>query len=331
MIISIPSTPLNLNRRDHMMDAFKALFKQPYWVITLVLGVVLVAAPCVTIDKDYHWVTHPPSTLVLVVVGIALLGLSGLGFGLTLWMKHKTDEDMGAGLDLTRVRESNGAMWTTVSGCEIRVVDGRLQDYAPDAGTVIVLPCNEYFDDECAGDTKSALGAYVNRAFEGQVEAFISLVKDECKKKLGAGVVQQKTDDERAESFGAGRCVLLVKPLERSVPVAVVSTTTQRAGQGLAARISYLFDGMRELVARLADARLTEVAMPILGAGHGRIDPPLAFVGLLLAIVEAARYGQGGQRLRKVTVVIFKRDSDTPPEVDRAVVRRALALIGSRD
>ena len=54
--------------------------------------------------------------------------------------------------------------------------------------------------------------------------------------------------------------------------------------------------------------------MPILGAGHGRIDPPLAFVGLLLAVAEAARYGQGGQRLRKVTIIVFKRTQTPPPK-----------------
>lgn len=235
------------------------------------------------------------------------------------------------GLDLTRVKESEGVLWTNVSGCEIRVVNGRIEHCAFDTGTAVVLPCNEYFDDRCAGDTKSALGAYVNRVFEGQVEEFISLLMDECRKKLGTGVEQQKTDDMRAESFGAGQCVLLIKPLDRSVPVALVSTTTQRAGEGLAARISYLFDGMRELVTRLADNRLNEVAMPVLGAGHGRIDPPLAFVGLLLAVAEAARYGQGGQRLRRVTIIVFKRDADSPGQVDPVVVRRALALIGSRD
>ena len=71
--------------------------------------------------------------------------------------------------------------------------------------------------------------------------------------------------------------------------------------------------------------------MPILGAGHGGIDPPLAFVGLLLAVAEAARYGQGGQRLRRVTIVVFKRDADSPAVVDRVVIRRALALIGSEN
>lgn len=217
-----------------------------------------------------------------------------------------------------------------MSGCEIRVVYGRTGDYAHKAGTIVVLPCNEYFDDLCAADSKSALGAYVARAFDGQTTEFVALVQDECQKKLGEGVQRQKTEDTRAISFGVGKCLLLIRPLGRSVAVAMVSTTTQRAGQGLAGRISYLFDGMRELVSRSADARFNEVVMPILGAGHGGIDTSLAFFGLLIALAEAARYGQGGQRLKRATIVVFKSDASTPAEVDRVVVRRVLALIGSR-
>ena len=268
--------------------------------------------------------THPPTTSVPVGVGIALLVLSSTAFGLTFLQNHATN--LGAGIDLTRVKESNGVLWTTVGECEIRVINGHVEEVP---GRAIALPCNEYFDDECARDSSSALGAYVNRVFEGQADAFIALAKEECRKKFGSGTEQQKTDEARAESFGAGRCLLLIKPLGRSVPVALVSTTTQRAGEGLAGRISYLFDGMRELVARLADARLDEITMPILGAGHAGIYPPLALVGLLLAVAEAARYGQGGQRLKRVTVVVFRRDGTSPAEVDLLVVRRALALIGS--
>jgi hypothetical protein len=315
-----------------MTDTLKALLKQPYWVIALILGVVLIALPCVTIDKNYYWLTHPPSTLIPVWVGIGLLLLSSAAYGFTLLSKHpKYADNVGAGLDLTLVKESNGVFWTTVGGCEIRVVNGRIEDQADRADVVVTLPCNEYFDDRCVGDARSALGAYVSKKFEGQVEGFVSLMKDECRKKLGPGVEQQKTDEERAESFGAGRCVLLTKPLGHSVPIALVSTTTQRAGQGLTARTSYLFDAMCELVIRLADARLNEVAMPVLGAGHGGIDPPLALVGLLLAVAESARYRQGGHRLKVVTIVVFKLDANSRAEVDEVVVRRALALIGSRD
>lgn len=59
----------------------------------------------------------------------------------------------------------------------------------------------------------------MNRTFEGQVAAFASLIKDECRKKMGAGVAQQKSDEERAESFGAGRCLLLTKSLGMAIPV----------------------------------------------------------------------------------------------------------------
>jgi hypothetical protein len=89
--------------------------------------------------------------------------------------------------------------------------------------------------------------------------------------------------------------------------------------------------GKREIVTKLADARLTEKVMTVFGAGHGRIDPPLALVGLLLAVTGAVRYGQGGQCVGKVTIVVFKKDAHIPAQADRVVVRGALAFIGSRD
>jgi O-acetyl-ADP-ribose deacetylase (regulator of RNase III) len=236
---------------------------------------------------------------------------------------------VGAGIDLSRVKESRGIFWTVVAGCEIRVVNGRLEDYAKDSQAAVVLPCNEYFDDKCVDDTRSALGAYVNSTFEGQVPQFVSLMTDECRKRFGTGSKAQKTEDEEAVSYGVGRCMLLTQPLGRNVTVALLSTTTQRAGQGLHSRISYLFDGMRELVSRLGSARINEVVMPVLGSGHGGVDPPLAFVGLLGALAEAARYAQGSQRLKKVTIVVYRRDGRAKPQVDPIVVQRALGLIGS--
>ena len=141
-----------------MIEALKALLKQPYWVIALILGAVLVALPCVSVDKDNHWATHPPSTALPAMAGVALLLLSAAAFVLTLWIKQRSDEASAAGLDLSQVKESNGILSATVGDCEVRVVEGRLEDYVAESGTVIVLPCNEYFDDRCAGDLKSALG-----------------------------------------------------------------------------------------------------------------------------------------------------------------------------
>lgn len=237
--------------------------------------------------------------------------------------------DAFAGLDRMVVQERDGVFSSNVGGCEIRVVAGRLEDYPTTNRTVIVLPCNEYFDDECAHDTRSALGAYVNKVFPGRVDAFVSCIKSECVKRLGPGVEQQMKEDKRALSFGAGRAVLLPSLLGSDVPVGLLSTTTQRAGQGLIARTSFLFGGICELVTRLVDERLNDVVMPVLGAGHGGMDPATAFVSLILALAEATRYAPGGRPLRRVTVVLFKRDEASTQQVDPVVVRRALALAGS--
>jgi len=315
-----------------MIDGLKALLKQPYWTIALLLGVALVVLPSLALPASYGWSIEPQRAGLLIVIGMVLLVLSIVAFGFQVWSSRREDcHTVGAGLDLTRVNERDGVLWTNVSGCEIRVISGRIEDCARNEGAAIVLPCNEYFDDRCVEDPRSSLGAYVSRVFEEQRDQLISMIKDECKRKFGDGTEQQKTNEERARSFGAGKCVLITKPLGRSVPIALVSTTTQRAGLGLEARISYLFEGMKELVSRLADARVGEAIMPVLGAGHGGIDSSLAFVGLVLAVAEAARYGQGGQRLRRVTIVIFRRDAAASPEVDEVVVRRALALVGAQN
>ena len=89
--------------------------------------------------------------------------------------------------------------------------------------------------------------------------------------KLGQGINQQKTSDDVAESFGVGRCILLSEPLGQLDPFRCTYCDYNPASwSGPGVRISYQFDGMRELFALLADKRLNEVAMPVLGAGHRR-------------------------------------------------------------
>ena len=323
---SAPGSDRPKERRS-MWQVLRDVLKQPYRVIALILGVLLIAAPTVTIDKSYVWTTHEPTTLWLVMAGVTLLALSAAAYFFELWWEASADA--GRGVDLSLVKESKGIFSTEVAGCEIRVVNGRLEEHAKDPNTAVVLPCNEYFDDRCVEDTRSALGAYINEVFQGQVEQFVSLMLKEAQSKFGPGSKQQKTEAEVATSYGVARCLLLTNPLGRRLTIALLSTTTQRAGQGLHSRISYLFDGMRDLVNQLGNARINEVVTPVLGSGHGGVDPPLAFVGLLGAVAEAARYAQGSQRLKRVTVVVFRRDARSKSQVDSIVVKRALGLVSS--
>jgi O-acetyl-ADP-ribose deacetylase (regulator of RNase III) len=238
--------------------------------------------------------------------------------------KHANDS-VFAGLDPTLVTENDGVVSATISGWNVNPVTGRIEDFSATEQTVIVLPCNEYFDDECAFDKRSALGAYVNRTFPGRTQEFMSKVKAECQVRLGPGTQREKVNGEKACSFGPGRALLMRNVLDSLVPLGLVSTTTQRAGQGLTAKASFVFEGLCELITRMVDARLNEVVIPLLGAGHGGMDPATAFVTLVLALAEAIRYVPG-RPLRTATTVIFRKDEKSPPEVAPVVVRRALAL-----
>ena len=312
-----------------MWSFAKQLLKQNYSVIILIVGAFLSGISCITVSqKDTYLQTHSPTPLALFVLGLVLILVSVAAFAHSVWQSP----DPG-GLDLSVVKESRGIFSTTIDNeCEIRVVKGKLQDYAQRERTAVVLPCNEYFDDECARDLDSALGAYVNNVFKNRCDAFMSLVCEQCPRVFGDGVEQEKTITEgrvvRAVSFGVGVCLLLEKPLGHHVPVALLSTTTQSPHLGLGGSVSYLFEGMKSLFRCMANARLNEVVMPLLGSGHGGVDRPLAFVGLLIAIAEAVRRGHGGLRKRTVTIVIYKKDKSTPADIDDIVIRRGLALVG---
>jgi hypothetical protein len=204
-------------------------------------------------------------------------------------------------------------------------IAGRIQDHPISDQTAVVLPCNEYFDDKCASDTRSALGAYVSSAFAGRVEDFSTHVKTECAKRLGPAVQRQKTGQDCALSYGPGHALLMGGALGSSVPIALLSTTTQRAGQALLSKASFVFEAVCELVSCLADELLSHIVTPVLGAGHGGMDSSTPFVILALALAEAVR-SVPSLPLRSATIFDFKRDEESSTKVDPVVVRRALAL-----
>lgn len=230
----------------------------------------------------------------------------------------------------SNVWECAGGFRASVGASEISIVAGRIEEHPVGPDAVVALPCNEYFEDQCTSDTRTALGVYITRQCAEHASTFSELVKLQCRSRFGVGTTQQKTLEESGVSHGPGRAILVPDPSKRSAGIVLVSTTTQRAGRGLAARMSYVFDGVRELFELLADKRITEVVMPVLGSGHGGIDPPLALAGLVLALAEAARYGPDRQQRKKITIVVFQRAKNDPPDVAPDGIRKALELVSNK-
>jgi hypothetical protein len=55
--------------------------KWPFWVITLILGTVMVIIPCVTVNKENNFIVHPPNTIALFAIGAVLLVVAIVAYG----------------------------------------------------------------------------------------------------------------------------------------------------------------------------------------------------------------------------------------------------------
>jgi hypothetical protein len=216
---------------------------------------------------------------------------------------------------------------TRVRSTEIYLRFGRIETISMPSDWAVVLPANEYFDDQCINDEHSALGAYVKNQFGGQMSEFQRLIRDGLSSVKSESVL--KEPDVIEQSYGVGHCVHL-KPLGSKHALIVASVTTKRAGEGLHATFSGIFKAIECAETVLRDRRIHGVFMPVLGSGHGGLAPNEALFAVLLGIVSAAR-SSGGHHIKHACVVIFQNSAKAEPVVaerDAKQILRAAASLG---
>jgi O-acetyl-ADP-ribose deacetylase (regulator of RNase III) len=219
----------------------------------------------------------------------------------TVIARHNAQSGRTAGF-----AEDHGVLSLQLGRASVRVEVGRIQDYqSSDSRTVIALPANEYFDDECISDTNSSLGAFVQHHFGGHVDDFIRQVQAEL-----VGIPTQRVP--RAErriddSYGIGEAVFLNKLLP-DYRLILVSATTERTGIGLRAEPHFLYAAIEGVVGALNEHRMNSLTMPVLGSGHGGMPFPVAVLFNLLA-VRSMLADDLGRHLTEIRVVVSEKRS----------------------
>lgn len=198
---------------------------------------------------------------------------------------------------------SKGHTCTRIGRATVHVEIGRIQDYqSDDSRSVIALPANEYFDDECINDVNSSLGAFVQHHFNGNVDEFTRQVRAELD-----GLPSQRVPraERRIEdSYGIGQAILLDKlsPAHRAI---LVSATTERTGIGLRAEPHFLYAALQGVIETMNAYRLNSLVMPVLGSGHGGMPLIVALLFNLLALRSIL--GEDiGRHMREIRIVIFE-------------------------
>lgn len=190
-------------------------------------------------------------------------------------------------------------------------------------GFVAALPATEFFDDDCANDLRSALGAYLNEAFPGKLKDVQGIISDRIKHEKTELV--EREPGYRCGSYGVGKCIYLDNILASNRKLILVSITTKRAGDGIRCEPFFLFAAMNSICKTMNDNRLDHLELPVMGSGHGGMEPELALLYLILsirAVVEAT----SGIHLNSVSIVVFQKDPDSDPSIGRNEVQRILSI-----
>jgi O-acetyl-ADP-ribose deacetylase (regulator of RNase III) len=209
----------------------------------------------------------------------------------------RATSELRAGADKTIARAS-----IRIGRATVHIEPGQIQEFA-DKHTVIGLPANEYFDDECITDTKSSLGAFVNHHFGDRIGDFLCEIETAT-----AGLPSQRVP--RAErrvddSYGIGQALYL-RGLAPDHHIIVVSATTERVGIGLRAEPHFLYAAIQGIIETMNEHRLSSLTIPVLGSGHGGMPLTVALLFNLLAL-RSVLLEDTGRKIREVRIVVLDR------------------------
>jgi O-acetyl-ADP-ribose deacetylase (regulator of RNase III) len=213
---------------------------------------------------------------------------------------------------------------STINQSEIRVIFGKIEEIKTVSDdSLIVLPTNEFFDDECIRDTKSSLGAFIQTKYPNQISQLQDLISKQLE------ILQSHSVEKEAkvfkQSYGVGTAIFLDSPLESKQKLLLIAVTTKRAGEGLRAEMSYIFQVVNEIQRIMADKRLNSVYIPVIGSGHGGLRKESALFGMLLAASDVMKRPYG-HHIEKFSIVIFRAEDKEKPSISPNIAKKLLRI-----
>jgi Domain of unknown function (DUF6430) len=301
-----------------MSELWKFLTKGPKAIIALVISAILLFLADFDLGFSPLSLHRAAFADRWLAVGAVLFFLLGVGILIGPYIPDL----LPWRLPRAPVTRIDGGYAVQANKGQIVVLFGKLDEMlTPISEALVVLPANEYFDDECIRDTGSSLGSFVQKHFPRKETQFLGCVRERLPEPQARIL---KMEAELADSFGVGTTAFLDRPLGTTWRLLVAAVTSQRAGLGLQADVATLFRVVTEVGKTMADRRINEVFLPLLGAGHGGLQPRTSLFCLTLGFADLMCH-RGAHEIRKVTIVVYRQSVTSDPAVPEKNVRRILA------
>ncbi|MCL5422504.1 MAG: hypothetical protein M1461_08560 [Nitrospirae bacterium] len=262
-----------------------------------------------------------PVTNVLCVAGVALIGISFLDYDKTNGLTLHGQIHVGPAIAGLILMFAGALLFYRTNGCRsknglldynkgveiqrgdltIRIQIGEIQSIAAATrNSVIVLPANTTFIDDCATDKRTAMGAFFLDRFPDKVAALPDLFS-----KILA--VNGSHPDEDGQ-FTAGTTIILPDDFAKPAKVVVTASTIRMAGSGITSSPQVICSCVEGILKCTADQRIDTIYLPILGSGHGGVDRGMALLFLLFAVLHFAR---AYHHIRLVQIIVHPKDVDS--------------------
>ncbi|MCL2313189.1 MAG: hypothetical protein FWC41_12040 [Firmicutes bacterium] len=258
-------------------------------IIFGIIGSLLAALTLAFIPID-QWVQYFPLWLRIIVISFLLLSFWGYKF--YQWKPTNIN-----GFNFKKITDDKYSMNINLGGDHIiNIVYGKINDFQEyDKRTLVILPANDKFDDECIEDPGSVLGSFACCLYPNGNEGFKNDIRKELEKR-------------NTESFNIGDWISIdVKSSISEFKIGIVAVT-HKVGDDIIAsseNVMLAFKGIHKI---MTIKRISKVYMPLIGGGHGGLAPELSLLCLLISTIEQIRR-KSGNMLRDVNIVVYKKDN----------------------
>lgn len=222
-----------------------------------------------------------------------------------------------------KVRRTEHGFQTSFSHAKVEICFGKLQETFRDfPNSLVVLPANDLFDDECIKDTRTALGVFVNELFPNKVHEICTLVKDKLSLKT------KKTNQHnnlKSAKYDIGTILYFERPLSVDVRMAFLAVTTVTEKEGIECEATNILNAVKELHKLMNIRRIDSVILPLIGSGHGGLRPQISLLCTLIAFAECLTK-PSGHHIKNIRIVVYKETKHAKPAISQWEIRRLLAF-----
>jgi hypothetical protein len=188
---------------------------------------------------------------------------------------------------------------------------------------MVMLPTNEFFDDDCVRSSNTACGAFLGARAPRHLDRLWTQI-EAARIKLKPQGTFEKRRGAVETSYGTGVCLYIEDPAGLSHSLLLAAVALKRADIGFQSNPAALFQCLEAMAQVAIDERTDAIYMPLLGGGKGSLSPEASLMTTLLAVSVLQRRLGGFDS--SINIVIFQPGADAAPAVEPRAARRILSL-----